>query len=84
MPDTVKIVRHWDEVATAQEIARPVARIPHTCECGDTIEVGERYLRVVWAYPWTMIADDVDDEGRPLGSPASEWIVSLLHDRCVG
>jgi hypothetical protein len=79
-----KIALYWDQVQTAVEVRHPRARKQHECVCCDRpIEVGERYLFVVWAAPWTLIADDVDEDGRPCGSPSGQWDTSKVHSSCV-
>lgn len=52
-------------------------------DCKEDITAGQQYVRVVWYAPWTLIADDVDDEGRPTGGPAGEWGVTKEHVACV-
>lgn len=34
---------------------------------------GEQYEKIT-VFPWTTVIDDVDDEGRPSGSPAGQFI----------
>lgn len=56
------------------------ARKSHTCShrpyC--TIRPGQEYIRQTVA-PWTMVADDVDDEGRTIGARNDEWSVAKYH-----
>lgn len=78
---------HWDWFdihACAVDYKVRTARKQRECDsCDDPIEVGQRYVHVVWNFPWTMIADDVDDEGRVVGSPAGEWTTVDIHHNCV-
>lgn len=48
--------------------------------CGG-IKTGEYYEREA-VPPWVPIIDDVDDEGRPVGSPSGEWQVVAYHSAC--
>lgn len=51
--------------------------------CRKPVEAGQYYVRSVMYAPWVLIADDVDDEGRPTGGPAGEWGVSKDHAECL-
>lgn len=55
-----------------------VARKEHHCIRGDTIEPGEHYADEAYP-PWTQIADDVDDDGRPVGGPSGIWWHDRMH-----
>lgn len=54
-----------------------VARVEHSCENGDTIRCGERYVEDVYP-PWTLTSDD--PEGSPF--PIGEWIRERSHLAC--
>jgi hypothetical protein len=61
-----------------------VSRKERPCDtCPEPILPGQRYVHVVWTFPWTLVADDVDDEGRAIGSPAGEWATANVHHSCV-
>jgi len=63
--------------------ATRVAAKEHPCTgCHNKIEPGQRYVDIVLP-PWAMIYDDVDDEGRPVGSPSGEWSHSRWHSACL-
>jgi len=85
MPTLHKVSVTWEQLhygAAEHRVHR--ARKQHTCaSCEHPIEVGQRYVHIVWTFPWTMVADDVDDEGRPTGGPAGAWDVSDVHHTCV-
>ena len=75
----------WEDVhyCSAEYKVRKARKERPCASCEHPIEPGQRYVHIVWAFPWTLIADDVDDEGRPVGSPAGEWIVSNVHHSCL-
>lgn len=59
-----------------------VAKQEHLCTYGnDPILPGERYIDEVIP-PWQIIVDDVDDDGRPIGSPNGEWTHNRFHATC--
>lgn len=69
---------------SAVDFRTRTARTAKPCgACEDEIEPGQRYVHIVWTFPWTLIADDVDDEGRPCGGPAGEWSTDNVHHACV-
>lgn len=56
----------------------------HKCnKCHQSIQPGQYYARIVSYAPWTMLLDDVDGDGRPIGSPAGEWGISKCHVDCL-
>lgn len=72
---------HYGSVEHRTHVSRKV----RPCDvCDRDIEPGDRYVHIVWTFPWTLVADDVDDEGRPTGGPAGEWLVSNAHHGCIG
>lgn len=60
------------------------ARKEHPCAArkGCTILPGEKYVDQVTA-PWTMIIDDVDDDGRPRGDILGHWERSRYHEHRI-
>lgn len=56
------------------------ARKTHPCSRHRDCEIkpGHVYIRQTVA-PWVMVADDVDEEGRTIGSRNGEWSVSKWH-----
>lgn len=63
------------------ETIRLAAR-EYPCSYGnDKILPSERYIDQVIP-PWQLIVDDVDDEGRPVGSPSGEWTHNRFHASC--
>ena len=54
------------------------ARKPRACGPQCMIRPGQEYVEQVIA-PWVLVADDVDDEGRPIGSPNGEWTKIAFH-----
>lgn len=86
MPTTTrKVAPFWDEVhygAVYYAIRTSAKQRP--CDgCEHDIVPGQKYLHIVWNFPWTLIADDVDDEGRTIGSPAGEFTTSNVHRDCM-
>ena len=80
-----KVSHSWTDLhCFAADFRIRTARTEHVCaSCPEPIKPGDRYAHVVWTFPWTLIADDVDDEGRPCGGPAGEFSVSDIHHACV-
>lgn len=62
--------------------ARRIARKEHPCTTkkGCTIKPGEAYVDYVIA-PWTMIVDDVNDDGQPTGDLSGKWERFRYHER---
>lgn len=62
------------------EVETRRARTPHPCNRHRNCQIrpGQQYIRQTVA-PWVMVADDVDDEGRTIGSRNNEWSVSSWH-----
>lgn len=60
--------------------ARRIARKEYPCSVreGCTIKPGEEYVDQVTA-PWTMMVDDVTDDGRPTGPLLGHWERSRYH-----
>jgi len=65
------------KIRTARKVHRceAYAREPHD------ILPGERYIDEVLA-PWTIVADDVDDDGRTIGAPHGSWEHFRRHLHC--
>ena len=85
MMTTHKATISWEDIHYyAADYAIRVAHTPKDCACCDQeIQPGDRYVHIIWTFPWTMVADDVDDEGRPTGGPAGEWMVANVHRACL-
>ena len=72
---------------TLDEVIVHKARVAHECagvRCkreGRMISPGESYMKIT-TKPWTLIADDVDEDGRTVGSPAGEWSHMNFHLMC--
>lgn len=60
----------WSKVTTARK--------PHQCQRNCIIRPGQQYIETVIP-PWAMIADDVDEEGRTIGSRNGEWTRTAFH-----
>lgn len=82
---TLRTQMSWGDIHySAVEVRSHVARTEKECAaCPEPILPGQRYAHIVWTFPWTQIADDVDDEGRAIGSPAGEWLTSNTHHDCI-
>lgn len=65
--------RDWSVRTAAKE---------HKCVgCPEPITPGTRYYDVVTA-PWAIMIDDVDDDGRPIGSRLDTWEHDRFHSEC--
>lgn len=63
-------------------IVHRTARKKHPCAFGShSINPGDHYVDEVLA-PWTMIGDDLDDEGRTVYSRHDRWDHVRYHMSC--
>lgn len=69
-------VSHLPGVTLTIQTARKTHSCSHRPYC--QIRPGQVYIRQSVA-PWTMIADDVDEEGRTIGAPNGEWSIAKYH-----
>lgn len=60
--------------------ANRIARKEYPCSLrkGCVIKPGDEYTDELHA-PWLLVADDVDDDGRPTGAPLGEWVHIRSH-----